>query len=75
MEKSLLLFWLLRNVNTASWAPVGETEMHVSCGEKSRGDWRSGKGHAAHLECNIISITQVTGGGVLTLIPCRCLKT
>jgi len=23
---------------------------------------------------NIISITQVTGGGV-TLIPCRCLKT
>jgi hypothetical protein len=23
--------------------------MHISCGEKSRGDWRSGKEHAAHL--------------------------
>jgi len=28
---------------------MGKTEMHISCGEKSRWDWRSGNGHAAHL--------------------------
>jgi hypothetical protein len=51
--------------------------LHVfSRGDKSRarGDWRSGKGHAAHLGYHQYHRSQVTDGGV-TLIPCRCLKT
>ena len=28
---------------------LGETEVHLSCGENSFGDWHSGKEHAAHL--------------------------
>ena len=55
------------------WAPLGEKEMHVSCGEKSRGDWHSGIEHAAHLGHHQYH-TRVIGGGN-TLIPCRCLKT
>ena len=37
---------------------MGETETHKSCGEKARGDWRSGEKHAI---LDILSITQLTG--------------
>jgi hypothetical protein len=46
--------------------------MHISCGEKSCGDWRSGKENAAHLGHHQYHTGRWHGG--ITLIPCRCLK-
>ena len=46
--------------------------MLISCGEKSRGDWRSGKENAAHLGHHQYHTGRWHGG--ITLIPCRCLK-
>jgi hypothetical protein len=51
----LLLFWL-KKVDT-SWAPVGETEMHISCGEKLVGI------DAVERKCYSSWISQVRGPG------------
>jgi hypothetical protein len=52
--------------------PVVEVEMHISCGEKSRGDWHSGTEHSAHFG-HYQYHTGHTGGGI-TLIPVAVSK-
>jgi hypothetical protein len=42
----MLLFWLKKV--TRRRLLLGETKMHISCGEKSCEDWRSGKEHTVH---------------------------